>query len=56
MPRNFTMIFYVPKGRSWALVAPGGSPEEGTTRQGALGDLGFSLHPLNFNQVKIKKI
>ena len=37
MPRNFTMIFYGPKGRSWALVAPGGSPEEGTTHQGAPG-------------------
>ena len=26
MPRNFTMIFYEPKGRSGDLVAPGGSP------------------------------
>ena len=26
MPCNFTMIFYGPKGRSWALVAPGGAP------------------------------
>ena len=37
MPRHFTMIFYGPKGISWALVAPGGSPEEGTTHQGAPG-------------------
>ena len=29
MPRNFTMIFYGPKGRSWALVAPGGVPRRG---------------------------
>ena len=28
MQRNFMMIFNGPKGRSWALVAPGGSPEE----------------------------
>lgn len=35
MPQNGTMIFYGPKGRSWALVAPGGSPEEGRTRQEA---------------------
>ena len=34
MPRNFTEIFYRPYGRYWALVAPGGSPEEGTTHQG----------------------
>ena len=40
MPRSFTMIFYGPKGRSWALVAPGGSPEEGTTHQGAPGGPG----------------
>ena len=26
MPCNFMMIFYGPKGRSWALVAPGGVP------------------------------
>ena len=37
MPRQFTMIFYGPEGRSWALVAPGGNPEEGTTHQGAPG-------------------
>ena len=37
MQRNLTMIFYGPKERSWALVAPGGSPEEGTTHQGAPG-------------------
>ena len=37
MPRNFMMIFYGTEGRSWALVAPGGSPEEGTTHQGAPG-------------------
>ena len=35
MERNFEMIFYGPKERSWALVAPGGSPEDGTTQQGA---------------------
>ena len=40
MPRQFTMIFYGPEGRSWALVAPGGSSEEGTTHQGALGGPG----------------
>ena len=40
MQWNFTMIFYGPKGRSWALVAPRGSPEEGTTHQGALGGPG----------------
>ena len=40
MQRNFTMIFYGPKERSWALVAPGGSPEEGTTHQGAPGGPG----------------
>ena len=35
MPRNFTENFYGPEGTQWALVAPGGSPEEGTTHQGA---------------------
>ena len=35
MPRNFTKIFYGTEERSWALVASGGSPEEGTTHQGA---------------------
>ena len=30
-------IVYAPEGRYWALVAPGGSPEEGTTHQGAPG-------------------
>ena len=40
MPRQFMMIFYGPEGRSWALVAPGGSPEEGTTHQGAPGPPG----------------
>jgi len=40
MPRNSTMIFYRPEGRSWALVAPGGSPKEGTTHQGMLGGPG----------------
>ena len=40
MPRHFMMNFYGPKGRSWALVAPGGSPEEGTTHQGAPGGPG----------------
>ena len=40
MPRNFMMIFYGPKGRSWALVALWGSPEEGTTHQGTLGGPG----------------
>ena len=37
MPRNFTEIFYGPEGTNWALGAPGGSPEEGTTHQGAPG-------------------
>ena len=37
MPRNFMMIFYGPKGSRWALVAPGGCPEGGTTNQGVLG-------------------
>ena len=37
MARNFTMIFYGPKGSRWALVAPGGSPEEGTTHHGMPG-------------------
>jgi len=37
MPRNFTEIFYGPEGICWALDAPRGSPEEGTTHQGALG-------------------
>ena len=40
MPRNSTMIFYGPEGRCWALVAPGGSPEEGTTHQSAPGGPG----------------
>ena len=35
--RSFMMIFYGPKGRSWTLVAPGGSPDEGTTHKGAAG-------------------
>ena len=34
MPRNSTMIFYGPEGTQRALVAPWGSPEEGTTHQG----------------------
>ena len=33
MARNSMMIFYGPEGTHWALVAPGGSPEEGTTHQ-----------------------
>jgi len=37
MPHQFTMIFYEPEGAQRALVAPGGSPEEGTTHQGAPG-------------------
>ena len=37
MARNFTMIFYGPKGSRWALVAPEGCPEGGTTHQGAPG-------------------
>ena len=37
MQRNFTEIFYGPDRIYWALVAPGGSPEEGTTHQGAPG-------------------
>ena len=40
MPHQFTMISYGLEGRSWALVAPRGSPEEGTTHQGALGGPG----------------
>ena len=40
MPRNSTMFFYGPKGRYWALVAPRGSPEEGTTNHGAPGGPG----------------
>ena len=40
MPRQFTMIFYGPEGTQWALVAPGGSPEEGTTHQGTPGGPG----------------
>ena len=34
MPQNSMMIFNGPEERQWALVAPGGSPEEGTTHQG----------------------
>ena len=40
MPRNFTKIVYGPEGRYWALVAPWGSPEEGTTHQGTPGGPG----------------
>ena len=40
MPRNFKMVFYGPNGRSWALVAPRGSPDEGTSHQGAPGGPG----------------
>ena len=40
MPRNFTMIFYGPEERQWALVAPGGCPEGGTTHQDAPGGRG----------------
>ena len=40
MPRNFLEIFYGLEGRRWALVAPGGSPEEETTHQGAPGGPG----------------
>ena len=40
MPRNSKVIFYGPKGSRWALVAPGGSPEEGRTHQGAPGGPG----------------
>ena len=32
--------FYGPDGRCWALVAPGGSPEERRTHQGAPGGPG----------------
>ena len=32
--------FYGPEGRQWALVAPGGCPEGGTTHQGAPGPPG----------------
>ena len=31
------MILYVPEGTQRALVAPGGSPEEGTTHLGVQG-------------------
>ena len=40
MPRQFMMIFYGPEGTQRALVAPEGSPEEGTTHQGAPGGPG----------------
>ena len=40
MPRQFTMIFYALEGTQRALVAPWGSPEEGTTHQGTPGGLG----------------
>ena len=40
MPRNSTMNFYGPEGKKWDLVAPGGSPEGGTTHQGAPGGPG----------------
>ena len=40
MPRNFIEIFYGPEGTCWALAVPGGSPEEGTTHQGAPGGPG----------------
>ena len=41
MQQNFTEIFYGPEGTCWALVAPGGSPEEGTTHQGTPGGPGM---------------
>ena len=37
MPRNFTEIFCGPDGRQWALVAPRGCPEGGTTHHGVPG-------------------
>ena len=40
MARNFMIIFYGPKRSRWALVAPGGCPEGGTTHQGAPGGPG----------------
>ena len=40
MPQNFTEIFDGLEGRCWALVAPGGSLEEGTSLQGAPGGPG----------------
>ena len=40
MPRNFTEIFYGLEGTCWALVAPGGTPEKGTTHQGTPGGPG----------------
>ena len=40
MPQNYTKIFYGPEGTCWALVVPGGSPEEGTTHQGVQGGPG----------------
>ena len=40
MPRNFTENFYGPEGTQWALAAPGGCPEGGTTHQGTPGGPG----------------
>ena len=40
MPRNFMENFYGPEGRQWALAAPGGCPDGGTTHQGAPGGPG----------------
>ena len=51
MQRNSTMILYGPEGTHWALVAPGGCPEGGTTHQGdrrarrALVGCALSGHP-----------
>ena len=40
MPQNSMMICYGPEERQWALVAPRGCPEGGTTHQGAPGGPG----------------
>ena len=40
MPRQFMMIFYGPKDRTWAKEVPEGCPEGGTTHLGAPGGPG----------------
>ena len=40
MTGNFMENFYGPEGTQRALVAPGGSPDEGKTHQGAPGGPG----------------
>ena len=39
MPCQFTMIFYGPEGRQWALVAPGGAPRGAQPARARLGGL-----------------